>query len=221
LIAETDSIKNIQKIIIENWKSFKRDYSWRKNINPYRIMIAEFMLQRTKANQVESVYKSFIKQYQDINSLAKARAHSIQKYTINLGIHWRAAHFKEAAKYIMDNYDGQFPEDRTLLRKIPGIGDYVAGAILTVCFNRPEYVVDSNIARFINRFYGLQLTGEIRRKKPIIEKAQELFDYSDTRNLLFALLDFTALVCKPQKPECTSCILNQDCSLKSKYITPL
>jgi len=211
----------INYLIFNNWSIYKRTYLWRSTYDPYRIMIAEFMLQRTKANQVEPVYKNFIKQYSDIHSLAKAREYSIRKYTDNLGLHWRASHFKEAAKYIVDNYDGQFPEERKLLRKIPGIGDYVASAILTVCFNRPEYVVDSNIARFINRFYGLQLTGEIRRKKPIIEKAQELFDYSDTRNLLFALLDFTALVCKPQKPECTSCILNQDCSLKSKYITPL
>jgi len=175
-------------------------------------MIAEFMLQRTKANQVEPIYKNFIKQYPDVHSLSKAREYSIRKYTDNLGLHWRANHFKKAAKYIVDIFDGQFPEDRELLRKIPGIGDYVAGAILTVCYNKPEYVIDSNIARFINRFYSLQLTGEIRRKKIIIEKAQELFDYSDTRNLLFALLDFTALVCKPKKPACFNCILNKYCS---------
>ena len=202
----------VNNLVFNNWSLCKRTFPWRSSYDPYNIMIAEFMLQRTKANQIESVYKKFIKQYPDVHSLAKAREYSVRKYTDNLGLHWRASHFKEAARFIVDHFNGQFPEQRELLRKIPGIGDYVAGAILTVCFNKPEYVIDSNIARFINRFYGLQLTGEIRRKKIIIEKAQEIFDNSNTRNLLFALLDFTALICKPQKPECFNCILNKHCS---------
>ena len=86
---------------------------------------------------------------------------------------------------------------------------------MTVCFNKPEHVVDSNIARFINRYYNLKLNGEIRRKRKIIEIAKELFNFKKTRNLLFALLDFTALICKPGKPDCENCVLHKNCNYVS------
>ena len=199
-----------QKLIL-NWKLYKRDFIWRHDPSPYKIMIAEFMLQRTKAEQVEPVYKKFLKSYSDIFTLAKGKESKVSSFTNNLGLHKRGKNFILAAKYIIEHYHGTFPEERTTLMKIPGIGDYVAGAILTVCFNKPEYVIDANIARFINRYYGLHLKGEIRRKKEIIGIAKRLFNYSDARNLLFALHDFMALVCKPLKPLHANCVLRKTC----------
>jgi A/G-specific adenine glycosylase len=176
------------------------------------MMIAEFMLQRTKANQVEPVFKEFLSKYPDVYRLARARKTEVAKFTHHLGLHNRSKNFIKSAKYLVDNFRGKFPKDRKSLSEIPGVGDYVAGAILTVCFNKPEYVVDSNIARFINRYYGLNLKGEIRRKKEIIEIAERLFNYRDTKYLLFALLDFAALVCKPINPDHENCVLSKTCS---------
>lgn len=207
-------MKNYSKVsrkLIQSWKLYKRDFIWRHNPTPYKIMIAEFMLQRTKAEQVEPVYKKFLKKYPDIYKPAKAKEVEVCSFTNNLGLHKRGKNFILAAKYIIEHFQGTFPEERQALLKIPGIGDYVAGAILTVCFNKPEYVIDANIARFINRYYGLGLKGEIRRKKQIIEKAKSLFNYSDTRSLLFSLLDFTALICKPLKPLHENCVLRKTC----------
>ena len=84
---------------------------------------------------------------------------------------------------------------------------------MTVCFDKPAPVVDSNIARFINRFYGynLKVKGEIRRKKEIVEKADKLFQYGSPGKLLFALVDFTSLICKPQTPRCDACFLKDCC----------
>jgi A/G-specific adenine glycosylase len=138
-------------------------------------MIAEFMLHRTRAGQVERVYSEFIKKYPDVKALSIAGKNDIENITEHLGLHWRSAHFIKSARFIVREYNSVFPDNREKLLKIPGVGDYVAGAIMTVCFNKPEYVVDSNIARFINRFYGLNLTGEIRRKKAVIDRAKELF----------------------------------------------
>lgn len=194
-----------------NWTSYKRDFVWRHKPSPYEIMVAEFMLQRTKAEQVEPVYKKFLLQYPDIVSLSKARIKSIEKYTLSLGLHKRAPNFINAAKYIVKNFKGKYPKTRKELLTIPGVGDYVAGAIMALCFNNADYVIDSNIARFINRYAGLNLTGEIRRKKIIVEKAKELFQVENQRNFLFALLDFTALICKPTNPTCTVCPLIKKC----------
>ncbi|NCS89911.1 MAG: hypothetical protein AUJ54_04315 [Ignavibacteria bacterium CG1_02_37_35] len=195
-----------------NWyKLNNRSFFWRFNILPYKIMIAEFMLQRTKAEQVEPVYKKFLQQYPDIVSLSKARIKSVEKYTSSLGLHKRAPNFMNAAKYIINNFKGEYPKTRKELLTIPGVGDYVAGAIMAVCFNNADYVIDSNIARFINRYAGLNLTGEIRRKKVIVEKAKKIFKVNDQRNFLFALLDFTAVICKPIVPLCNECPLRKKC----------
>jgi A/G-specific adenine glycosylase len=174
------------------------------------------MLQRTKAEQVFPVYNEFLFKYPDVRALSKAKISTVSKFTKNLGIHWRAKHFIDSAKYLVKNYNGKFPKTREELLKIPGVGDYVAGAIQAVCFNNAEYVIDSNIARFINRFYGLNLSGEIRRKKEIIEYSKKLFKTKKQRKLLFSLLDFSALVCKPRQPLCKSCILNKKCQYSNK-----
>ena len=195
--------------IVSNWLFYRRDFLWRHKPSAYKIIIAEFMLQRTKAEQVEPVYKKFLEQYPTVFHLAKAKSRSVSKYTSQLGLHWRSKHFLASAKYIVKELKGKFPRTQKEMIKIPGVGDYVAGAVLAICYNSAEYVVDSNIARFINRYYGLGLTGEIRRKKVIVEKAKKLFKTKNQRDLLFALLDYTALVCKPIKPDCEKCIFKK------------
>jgi len=199
-------------VLLKQWfLLYKREFLWRIFSEPYKILIAEFMLQRTKAEQVEPVYKAFLKQYPTIAHLSKARPLSVAEYTNKLGLHWRYKHFITSAKYITKELNGEFPRMQKDMLKIPGVGDYVAGAVLAVCYNSADYVIDSNIARFINRYYGIGLEGEIRRKKIIIDKAKDLFNTHDQRNLLFALLDYTALICKPHNPACDKCIFNNDC----------
>jgi A/G-specific adenine glycosylase len=172
------------------------------------------MLQRTRADQVEPVYKQFLKQYPSVISLSKAKTKDVAQYTKHLGIHWRAKHFITAAKFIVKEYKGRIPANREKLLAIPGVGEYVAGAILTVSFQKPEWVIDSNIARFLNRYHGLGLQGEIRRKKEIIELSKQFFNHKNPRKLLFGVLDFTALVCTPRNPKCVECPIKNNC----KYI---
>lgn len=174
-------------------------------------MIAEFMLHRTKAKQVVPVYEIFLNEYPDVYSLSRARMGEIKKITKHLGLHWRSGHFIKAAKFIRNNYVDQFPCTAIELLRVPGIGEYVAGAILTVCYNKKYPVVDSNIARFINRIYGLKLEGEIRRKKEIITISNDLFKVKYSGKFLFAIIDFTSLICKPRIPDCKVCILKKYC----------
>jgi len=204
-------MQKMQNKIIEWYHKHGRDFPWRHTKAPYRIMIAEFMLHRTKAEQVVPVYLSFIQQYPDVKSLAMADHEEIKKVTEHLGLHWRSRHFIVAARYVVEKLNGQYPDDYNELRKIPGVGEYIAGAILTVCFNKPAPVVDSNIARFINRFWNLGLKGEIRRKKQIVKIAGELFNLKNPGKFLFATVDFTSLICKPYNPDCFKCLLKNVC----------
>lgn len=206
----------ISRQIIENHSLYYRDFPWRHTKDPYKIMVAELMLRRTKAEQVVPVYTKFLIEYPDLKSLALADIEDISIVTIHLGLHWRAADFINACRFIETEYNRTFPDNRTNLLKIPGIGEYIAGAILTICFKKPEYVVDSNISRFINRFYDLNLKGEIRRKKLIIEKAKEFFNCKSPDKLLFSILDFTAIICKPRIPLCPMCYFRDSCQYRNK-----
>ncbi|MDI6735240.1 MAG: DNA glycosylase [bacterium] len=204
--------QTIRRKILLWYSQNKRDFPWRHTKNPYEIMIVEFMLHRTRADQVVPVYRDFIKKYPDIDSLASADPVEVSKVTENLGLHWRGKHFINAALFIRDNFRSKIPDSRDKLLTVPGIGDYVAGAILTVVFNKKEWVVDSNIARFLNRFYGLKLRGEIRRKRELIKITKRLYQTTRSEQLTFALLDFSAMVCKPVKPVCCSCIVKTKCT---------
>jgi len=169
------------------------------------------MLHRTKAEQVVPVYLEFIEKYPDIKSLAEVEFGEVKSVTEHLGLHWRSKNFYEAAKYIIKKYKGKFPGTNEELRNIPGVGEYISGAVMAISFSKPAPVVDSNIARFINRFWNLNLAGELRRKKEITKIAEELFNCDKPGDFLFALVDFTSLICKPRKPECLNCPLRERC----------
>lgn len=211
-------MSNISQKIIENHHLYKRDFRWRHTKDPYEIMIAEFMLQRTKADQVVPVYANFLKKYPDIKSLSKADIEDIKKIIRPLGLHWRSAHFKKAAEYILGEYNGNIPSIREELLKIPGVGDYVAGVILAVSFSKNSPIVDSNIARVLNRYFGMALEGEIRRNKKIVEKADELFSHCncEPKEMLFSIIDFSALMCTPLNPKHEICPFKDECRLYIK-----
>ncbi|MCR4417761.1 MAG: DNA glycosylase [Ignavibacteria bacterium] len=211
-----DSLSYIRNKLFKWYKINGRDFPWRHSKNPYRIMIAEFMLHRTKAEQVVAVYKEFIEKYPDVKSLASAELNEIKKVTEHLGLHWRAKHFITSANYIVEKYNGNIPANPEDILKIPGIGDYITGAIMVICFNKKYSVVDSNIARFLNRFFNLEIKGEIRRKKKIVVLSEQLFNSHKKTELLFALIDFCSLICKPIRPLCLKCSLFQRCMYKNK-----
>ncbi len=205
-------MSNVHGKIIKWYHKHGRGFPWRHTRDPYKIMIAEFMLHRTKAEQVVPVYNDFITKFPDVYSLALAEPEEVISVTLHLGLHWRGKHFIESAKYIVNQLNGKFPDEYDELRKIPGVGEYIAGAIVTVCFNKPAPVVDSNIARFINRVWGLNLKGEIRRKKEIVQIAHQLFKCKNPGQLLFAIVDFSSIICKAQRPVCGLCPLNKECN---------
>lgn len=204
-------INSVRKLLINWYKKNGRDFPWRDTSDPYKIMIAEFMLHRTRAEQVVPVYNDFMERFPDVFALSKAKTEEIQKYTETLGLHWRYKHFIESATYILENFNGNFPDDYRLLSTVPGIGEYISCAISIIAFKKPAPVVDSNIARFVNRYYGLNLDGELRRKIEIVRIAYELFKYKYPDIFLFCIIDFASAICKPGIPLCKNCPVKKGC----------
>ena len=204
-----ETIDMFKYLIYEWYQSNERKFPWRKTNNPYFILVSEMMLQRTKAEQVEDVYKRFIEVYPDIYSLVKSKPQQVDYIVKSLGLKDRYKVFINAASFIIYNYNGKIPDTRDDLLCIPGVGEYVSGMVINCAFRKTEYVVDTNIARIFNRILDLNLKGEIRRKKEIIEYSSVYFDTENSRQYAYAILDFAAAICKSINPLCGICPVNK------------
>lgn len=197
--------------IIEWFRENGRDYPWRKTRDPFRILIAEMMLRRTKAEQVVPVYEQFFREYPDVDSLAETKKETLEKILQPLGLKWRIPSFRMVAREVREKYQSRIPETREELISLPGVGEYVAGAVLSIAYGKNEWVVDSNIVRIFKRYFGIETSREGRRDKHIIEMAKIYSSGKDPGRATMGILDITALVCKPGKPSCEKCPLKEQC----------
>jgi len=203
---------------ITHWfESNERDYPWRKTNDPFKVLIAEIMLRRTKAEQVKKVYLNLFTQYPDIKSIAEAEEEELQRILYPLGLRWRNPAFQAIAREIKENYRSRVPDTREQLATLPGVGDYVAGAVLSIGYGKAEWIVDSNIVRMFRRYFGVETSREGRRDSHIIEMAKTYVSVGDPRRTNLALLDFSAIVCTPRNPNCENCPLRINCQFYLQY----
>lgn len=210
-IPSKDNIVNFRKILLKWYRSNKRRYPWRETDDPFKIIIAEIMLRRTKADQVERVYSQLFTNYPSVKDIANADDERLEKILYPLGLKWRSPTFKLLAREIINKCGGEIPRSRDQLLLLPGVGDYVAGALLSIAFNKREWLVDSNIVRVYRRYFGIPTSKEGRRDKHVIAMSKEYVSYKNPRDANLAILDFSAIICIPIKPKCTKCPLNNDC----------
>ena len=210
----TEEINNLRKKIIKWFVKNEREYPWRKTKDPFKILIAEIMLRRTKADQAKPVYELLFKKYPDIESLARAHRNNVERILFPLGLKWRNDCFLVVARKIKDEYGLKVPDRREDLIKLSGVGDYVAGAVLSFAYGKKEWIVDSNIARLFKRYFGIKTGKETRRDKTIIKIAKLYSSYIDPRKANMALLDFSSLVCVPRKAKCETCPLFIKCNYR-------
>jgi len=210
-LLNSSILSEIGERIINWWKNNKRDYPWRRERDPYRILIAEIMLQRTKADQVVPVYLEFLKKYPTVHDLARASVEDVETYFARLGLRWRALRVVKMAKYIVEKMRGVIPDRREELLKVPMIGDYMADAILAFAYGRNVAVVDSNVVRVIERIFGIKPRGEARRDPRFRSIAQKILPKGRARKYNWAIIDFAAKVCTPRNPKCEMCPLKDMC----------
>jgi A/G-specific adenine glycosylase len=200
-----------EKLII--WfKQNKRDLPWRNITDPYRVWLSEVILQQTRVTQGLPYYMNFVKEFPTVHDLAKAPEQKILKLWQGLGYYSRARNLHEAAKDIVKNYEGVFPKDYNELKKLKGIGDYTAAAISSFCFNKPQAVVDGNVYRVLARLFAIDTAiNSTEGKKQFAILAQELLDKKNPGIYNQAVMEFGALYCVPQNPDCENCIFNGVC----------
>ena len=130
----------------------KRTYPWRETDNPFRVLIAEMMLQRTKADQVLVVYKNFFSKFNSPKEIAHADLKELRRILYPIGLKWRVRNFKNMCTSLVENFNGKVPDTRADILLLPGVGEYIAGIVLSMAFGKPEWAVDSNIARIFKRY---------------------------------------------------------------------
>jgi len=181
-----------------------RDFPWRMSDDPYVILVAEFLLQKTPADRVKAIFNKLISKYPDITSLAKADPSELSKEFAELGLTKRFKWIVDSMNFILSKHNGKIPTDKKKLLELPGVGEYTASAFLSFGHNVDIEIVDANVIRFYTRFFNIP-------KIEVNELAREMVPKRNSKNFNFALLDFASLVCK-KKPVCSECGLSTNCS---------
>ena len=203
---------NFAKILIAWYKKNKRDLPWRKTQDPYKIWLSEIILQQTRIEQGMAYYFKFVNHFPDVHKLANASEHDILKLWQGLGYYSRARNLHKTALFVANDLNGHFPNKYEELLKLIGIGEYTAAAISSIAFGEPHPVVDGNVMRFLSRFYGIETPVDTNTgKKTIKNLATHLIDRQQPGEFNQAVMEFGALYCKPQNPDCGSCVFRNEC----------
>jgi A/G-specific adenine glycosylase len=196
------------------------DLPWRRDRNLYTTLVSEIMLQQTTVATVLNHYDRFLKKYPTVKKLAAASEEDVCLAWQGLGYYRRARNLRNAAVDIVEKYQGKFPQEVEELKKIKGIGDYTAGAIVAIGDNRKALAIDANIERVLSRIYGLK--GEKGPK--LHKKLYELFDSEVAkhakkvgfRNFNEALMDLGRTFCQARKVSCEVCPMAKKCMALKK-----
>lgn len=197
---------------ILNWfNQQKRDMPWRNIDDPYFVWISEIMLQQTRVDVVIPYYLRWIDRFPTIEKLAAAEEEEVLELFAGLGYYSRAKNLHKGAKTCIESYQGKIPDNLRDLLKIPGIGSYTAGAILSFGFHKKAAAVDGNVLRVFSRLLGSTQPIDLQKTKNEIESLlEEILPDENAYILMEALIELGALVCK-KRPDCLSCPVKDHC----------
>lgn len=202
----------ISTILIPWYKECKRDLPWRKTNNPYYIWVSEIMLQQTRVDTVIPYFLRFIEALPTIQDLALCDEDQLNKLWQGLGYYRRVSNMKKAAQYCVEHYNGQLPDDVDLLKNLCGIGDYTAGAIASIAFNKQVSAIDGNVFRIYSRLYLIEEDITLSSTRKLVEEYIKL-DYNSEMGIFNqSLMDLGATVCTPKSSaKCNECLLSELC----------
>ncbi len=201
-----------RNLLIQWYSRHHRQLPWRETDDPYRIWVSEVMLQQTQIKTVLPYYQNFLRDFPDVKALANRNLQKVLKAWEGLGYYARARNMHRAAKVILEQHAGKFPDSWETLRELPGVGDYIAAAVLSIAFNQPYAVVDGNVKRVLSRFYEIsEPVNKSSSYKTFKKAADGLLDHRFPGIFNQALMELGATVCKPKNPDCNHCPVRSRC----------
>jgi A/G-specific adenine glycosylase len=199
-----------------------RSFPWRRERDPFRVLIAELLLQRTRSDLVEASFRRLFDRYPTPGALARADPNDVEVLLRPLGFSHRSRRMPELARAIVESHDGVVPSKQEELRALPGVGRYIANAVLVIAFRRRLPLVDPNVIRVVGRVFGATSHRKRPRDDPSLWSfVESLLPTQDPDTFGLALVDLGTLICTPRRPQCFACPLRQRCSaFRTGGVTP-
>ncbi len=188
-----------------------RDFPWRHTKDPYAIFVAEFLLQKTKASTVVPVYEVLLAQYPTLQALGAETVEEVAHLLQPLGLFFRASRMHQSVRVILEKHEGKIPDTEAQLLALTGVGKYTARSICANAFGQPLAVLDTNVARILERVLGLQ-GGRVKSRCQLLwDAAEQAAPTTEVGKWNLTLLDFGAAVCTAKNPRCADCPLQEQC----------
>lgn len=190
----------------------QRTFPWRRDAaTQYERVVAELLLQRTRAETVRAFLPAFLRRFPSWRALAAADESEIAAFLRPIGLWRRRANVLKRLSLALAATNGRFPQERASIQELPGVGQYVANSVLLFCHGSRQPLLDASMARVLERYFGPRRLADIRYDPYLQQLAWRVVQTDDAPSLNWAILDFAALVCLP-KPRCQTCILRRGCS---------
>lgn len=208
--------------VVEWYTANSRKLPWRDSKDPYKIWLSEIILQQTRVSQGLPYYLRFVEKFPTAKALAAASEQEILRLWQGLGYYTRARNLHKCAKTVVADFKGKFPDNFQDLKKLPGIGDYTAAAIASIAFLEPVAVVDGNVFRVLARIFGIDKEiNSPEGKKYFTSLANELVGKKNPDLHNQAVMEFGALFCTPQTPQCPACTFKDTCFAARNNLQPV
>lgn len=189
-----------------------RNLPWRQTSDPYAVWVSEVMLQQTQVNTVIPYFQRFLEKYPTIQDLAASDLQTVLKKWEGLGYYGRARNMHRAAHIVLHEHQGRFPDTWEHIHALPGVGDYIAAAVLSIAFNSPYAVVDGNVKRVLARLFRLNTpVNQSKHGNTFKKHADKLLFKPDPGRYNQAMMELGALVCTPYSPLCATCPIHSAC----------
>jgi A/G-specific adenine glycosylase len=208
--------------LLEWYRSHGRPLPWRDDPSPYHTWISEIMLQQTQVATVLPYYERFLARYPDVETLAASSLSELLALWQGLGYYSRARNLHAAAGEIVHRYGGQIPRERAELMSLPGVGDYTAGAILSIAYNQDYVAVDGNVKRILARILDFDRDLDTGANTDIlIDCTRSLLPSGKASAFNQALMDLGATICTPRAPLCGACPVSRHCLATERRVQEL
>lgn len=202
-----------QRVLLRWYSTHQRDLPWRKDRNPYRILVSEFMLQQTRVEAVVPYFERFLRLFPTLKDLSRAPRQKVLKAWEGMGYYARARNLHAAAKIICRDLHNRIPSVKEELLKLPGLGSYTAGAVSSLAFNQRVAAVDGNVRRVLNRLFPQWSDSPKSPGKKEIDRFMEhLIPAGRVSEFNQAMMDLGAMVCIPLRPRCSLCPVQKFCA---------
>mgnify|MGYP003831308049 FL=1 len=210
-IYESD-IEYFQKKLLDWFQENGRTFLWRnKSATNYELIVSEVFLQRTKAETVSKFLPGFLKKYSSWKQLGDATELELQEITKPLGLFKQRGSRLYKLAQELKRRKGRFPTERNQVSEIPMMGQYITNAFELYVLKKKSPLLDVNMARLLERFFGKRKLADIRYDPYLQTLAYRVVNIEKSKELNWAILDYASLVCKKQKPDCSNCLIATKC----------